>query len=179
MEENGTLLRRILLKAARAARTITHLQDPSSPSSPASPYGGSPPPGLLDCTDGASFHTAPSSTPPGPETTTATAARLRSSKLGSGSPAGDTDIDSRAAEFIERFRRNASLELRYCSPVTPARPPSSPETYFNLSRMHAGRATAPPAVAVGRGRGRGRASAVSIKWPSSRYSLRTRPTVQV
>ncbi|KAM3192070.1 hypothetical protein ACQJBY_069362 [Aegilops geniculata] len=169
MEQNSTLLRRVLQKAARAARTIAYLR-PSPPPTPSTPCRRLPP-SLLDCTDdddggSPSFHTAastPAETPPSVHSMT-------------DSP-GSADIDSRAAEFIERFRRNASLELRYCSPVTPARPPASPDTYFNLSRLH-GPALAHAPPMCGRSSPRASASATSIKWPSS-TCLGRRPTVQV
>lgn len=174
MEQNSTLLRRVLQKAARAARTIAYLR-PSPPPSLSTPCRRLPP-SLLDCTDdddddagSPSFHTAAS-------TPTETPPSVVHSKTDS---PGDADIDSRAAEFIERFRRNASLELRYCSPVTPARPPASPDTYFNLSRLH-GPALAHARPVCGRSSpgARASASATSIKWPSSTY-LGRRPTVQV
>ncbi|KAM3212372.1 hypothetical protein ACQJBY_065445 [Aegilops geniculata] len=172
MEQNSTLLRRVLQKAARAARTIAYLR-PSPPPTPSTPCRRLPP-SLLDCTDvdddddggSPSFHTAastPAETPP--------SVRSRTD-----SPSA-ADINSRAVEFIERFRRNASLELRYCSPVSPARPPASPDTYFNLSRQH-GPALAHAPPMCGRGSPRARASATSIKWPSS-TCLGRRPTVQV
>ncbi|XBI11359.1 hypothetical protein VPH35_138437 [Triticum aestivum] len=159
MEQNSTLLQRVLQKAARAARTIAYLR-PSPPPTPSTPCRRLPP-SLLDCTDdddggSPSFHTAastPAETPPSVHSTT-------------DSP-GSADIDSRAAEFIEQFRRNASLELRYCSPVTPARPPA----------LHSpALAHAPPMC--GRSSPRASASATSIKWPSS-TCLGRRPTVQV
>ncbi|XBI39402.1 hypothetical protein VPH35_124180 [Triticum aestivum] len=169
MEQNSTLLRRVLQKAARAARTIAYLRpSPPTPSPPCRHL----PPSLLDCTDddddggSPSFHTAastPAETPP--------SVRSRTDSPGA------ADTDSRAAEFIERFRRNASLELRYCSPVSPARPPASPDTYFNLSRLH-GPALAHAPPMCGRSPPGARASATSIKWPSS-TCLGRRPTVQV
>ncbi|KAL5232177.1 hypothetical protein ABZP36_030953 [Zizania latifolia] len=126
-------------------------------------------PSLLDCMDDddddgeSSFHTARSP----PESPSPVAA----------------DVDRCAAEFIERFRRNASLELRYLSPspvTTPVRPPMSPDTYFKQSRLHqhlaAVAAGSPPPAAYGRRKSslRPRPSGGSIKWPTA-----GRPTVRV
>ncbi|KAI4971617.1 hypothetical protein ZWY2020_002531 [Hordeum vulgare] len=146
-----------------------HCLPPPTPSAPCRYL----PLSLLDCTDddddddgSPSFHTAASTPAEAPPS------------VHSRTDSPDTaDIDSRAAEFIERFRRNASLELSYCSPVTPARPPASPDAYFNLSRLH-GPALAHARPVCGRSSPGARASATSIKWPTS-TCLGRRPTVQV
>lgn len=106
---------------------------------------------------------------------------MEASPVAAAAAAAD-DIDRRAAEFIERFRRNESLELRYCavySPLTPAKPPISPDTYFKLSGAHhhgavaAGGSPAPYVRKMSSLRPR-RPSGMSIKWPTA-----GRPTVRV
>ncbi|KAG8046841.1 hypothetical protein GUJ93_ZPchr0008g13559 [Zizania palustris] len=113
--------------------------------------------------------------------------RMAQQVSSSPSPA-NADVDRHAAEFIERFRRHVSLELKYCastsSPVTtPARPPMSPDTYFKQSSFnqhhHAGLDGSPaPAPAYRRKNSlRPRpTSGVSIKWPTA---VGIKPTVRV
>lgn len=200
-EERGTLLRRVLIRAARAARAAVRIAattTASSPSSPA-PAAAAPPrrlsrtPSLLDCMeddDDGIFYT-PASSPvvvhyprrvqvqqqQQPQS-------LSPSPVAAAAAAAADDIDRRAAEFIERFRRNESLELRYCavySPLTPAKPPISPDTYFKISGAHhhgavaAGGSPAPaPYVRKMSSPRPRRPSGMSIKWPTA-----GRPTVRV
>ncbi|EEC83176.1 hypothetical protein OsI_28408 [Oryza sativa Indica Group] len=192
-EERGTLLRRVLIRAARAARAAVRIAattTASSPSSPAPAAALSRTPSLLDCMDGdddSIFYTPASSPvvvvhyPRRAQVQQQQQPSLSPSPVAAAAAAAD-DIDRRAAEFIERFRRNESLELRYCavySPLTPAKPPISPDTYFKLSGAHhhgavaAGGSPAPYVRKMSSLRPR-RPSGMSIKWPTA-----GRPTVRV
>lgn len=190
--ERGTLLRRVLIRAARAARAAVRIAattTASSPSSPAPAAALSRTPSLLDCMDGdddSIFYTPASSPvvvhyPRRVQVQQQQQPSLSPSPVAAAAAAAD-DIDRRAAEFIERFRRNESLELRYCevySPLTPAKPPISPDTYFKLSGAHhhgavaAGGSPAPYVRKMSSLRPR-RPSGMSIKWPTA-----GRPTVRV
>ncbi|KAL5222825.1 hypothetical protein ABZP36_027538 [Zizania latifolia] len=195
-ENRSTLVRRVLQRAARAARTVVRIG--ASPF-PAAAAVLSRTPSLLDCMDDyeeegeSSFHTARSPGSSAASTPGATAEDdevavhdypKRMQQVSSPSPAA-ADVDRLAAEFIDRFRRNASLELRYCassSPVTTAaRPPMSPDTYFKQSSLHqhhhAGVAAGSPAAAAHGKKSslRPRPRGVSIKWPTAGI----RPTVRV
>ncbi|XP_052166235.1 uncharacterized protein LOC127782980 [Oryza glaberrima] len=192
-EERGTLLRRVLIRAARAARAAVRIAattTASSPSSPAPAAALSRTPSLLDCMDGdddSIFYT-PASSPVVVHYPRRVQVQQQQQPSLSPSPvaaaAAADDIDRRAAEFIERFRRNESLELRYCavySPLTPAKPPISPDTYFKLSGAHhhgavaAGGSPAPaPYVRKMSSLRPRRPSGMSIKWPTA-----GRPTVRV
>ncbi|KAF0899810.1 hypothetical protein E2562_024844 [Oryza meyeriana var. granulata] len=188
-EEHGTLLRRVMQRAARAARAVVRIStaSPSSPAPAASPGCSrlSRTPSLLDCMDddddgesSSFFYTPRSNAASSPVVAEVVHYSQPSS---SPSPLATADIDRRAAEFIERFRRNESLELRYCalsSPLTPVKPPMSPDTYFKLSRLHhhhGGSAGVSPAPAYGRKSSlRPRRGRMSIKWPTA-----GKPTVRV
>ncbi|XP_015695540.2 uncharacterized protein LOC107304708 [Oryza brachyantha] len=196
-QEHGTLLRRVLQRAARATRAVVRISS-ASPSSPA-PASSSPgcsshrlsrTPSLLDCMDDgdgdsgeSSFFYSAASSPAAAEVVRSPRRAVQPSPVAG---AGD-DIDRRAAEFIERFRRNESLlDLRYCaalSPLSPVGPPMSPDTYFKLSRLqqHGGAAAAAgggsPAAYGRKSSLRPRpGSGMSIKWPTATAG---RPTVRV
>uniref|UniRef100_A0A0E0LST7 Uncharacterized protein n=1 Tax=Oryza punctata TaxID=4537 RepID=A0A0E0LST7_ORYPU len=189
-DQHGTLLRRVLTRAARAVARVsaTTAPSPSSPA-PAAPRL-SRTPSLLDCMDddgeSSSFFYTPASSPVvGAEVVDHYPRRMQQpSLIPSPAVAAAADIDRRAAEFIEKFRRNVSLELRYCavhSPLmTPVKPPMSPDTYFKLSRVHHGAVAgdSPSPAAYVRKMSSlmpSRRSDMSIKWPTAGTG---RPTVE-
>ncbi|KAG8087008.1 hypothetical protein GUJ93_ZPchr0010g8899 [Zizania palustris] len=157
--DSSTLLRRVLQRAAIAARAVVRMGVSSTFPAPAAAVLYRTP-SLMDCMDDddddyddydgeSSFHTARSTESSAASTPVAAAdycfvvrqsRRLhQQQEAPCPSPPPAADVDSRAAEFIERFRRNASLELRYLSPspvTTPVRPPMSPDTYFKQSSLH-------------------------------------------